>query len=410
MNGDLTDQHAIRLYDPNINPPYPPRPKPDEDDEEEMEPKEGPGDIGSTGFGERASEVPAPGGGVFAGAGGMAPPFAPGGPENPYPPSAGMPPNPNLPPGSEAYQPGFIGSGAPGSVYPGSSYPGEPPQPHMGISATGGVGAEITGNIPGQPGYQPQPQSGLPGHGTTPGQFQPGGGPPYPMQPKMPQAGRMPQQYGSQPQQNPQQAQQAQLQKAKSANPRSEAGFLARITPIEGGSPTHPIAPIEPGEPGEPVPPDQGGSVTQGKPRGLRILPMPKDKQPPDGPPKPPGQWVTVNAGKGQPPAYGYLEKEDDDTSEDTGLEPAPKKKSGTASHGAGTLQSGTTGTKRSGEGSGSENEQKGHYVPVLLPGKEPKMDEEPTWCWIPEISMEYGVKDSEDSGGSGDKPQPKPA
>lgn len=311
-----------------------------------MHPKEGPGPIGSTGFGE----APSPGGGTFVGPGGQAPPFAPGGPENPYPPSAGMPPpNINLPPGSAAMQPGFMGSGAPGSG-PGMQ-PGNYPMPPSTMSGTGGIGATHPASI--QQG-QRNPKSGLPGHGTTPGQFQPGG--------------------GVKSQMGPQQTQQAQ---------RSDPGFLARIIPMEGGGAVTPgPEPVEPG-PEPPIPPDQGGSVTQGKPHGIRTLPMPKDKEPPEGPPKPPGQWVTLDAGKGQPPAYGFIESQD--PSEDSGLEGPPKKgkKEGQPTLGGKPKE-------------GSEGEQKGHYVPVQVPGKSPKASDEPVWCWVPQIDEHYGVRHEE--------------
>lgn len=321
-----------------------------------MHPKEGPGDIGSTGFGEGPG-APSPGGGSFVGPGGQAPPFAPGGPENPYPPSAGMHlPNPEQPPGSAAMQPGFMGSGAPGSG-PGM----QPMQYPMPMSSVGGIGA--TG--------QPQ-QSGLPGHGTTPGKFQPGGGTRGQMQPQGP--GRNPQM-----QQGPPQQQSQRPQKPPAGEP--DEGFLARIIPQgEGGEGG------DGGGPEPPIPPEEGGSVTKGKPRGIRTLPMPKDKEPPEGPPKPPGQWVTLDAGKGQPPAYGFIESED--PTEDSGLEPAPKKhkdkKEGAALGGAQKPKE------------GNEGEQKGHYVPVQVPGKQPKASDEPVWCWVPTIDDTYGVKHEE--------------
>lgn len=349
--------------------------------------KEGPGDIGSTGFGE------GPGANIV-GPGGQAPPFAPGGPENPYPASAGMPP-PNAKDES-AFQPGFLGSGAIGSgLVPGQpgfmGYPTTQPTTNIpgfyptSVAAIGGAGV---------PTGAPQ---GLPGHGTTPGRFQPGGG-----VSNMPQAGTLPSQRPGQ----------------------REAGFLARITHVSGdvsritpvasggglGGPgvMPPIAlpptipgqgpgvgggPIIPGEPpsvGEPgfptppivIPPDFGGGPTQGKPRGLKTLPMPKDKQPPSGPPKPPGQWVTLDAGRGQPPAYAFIE--DSGPGTDDGLE-GPQPKGGKP----GTLPS---------RPPGSTSGEKGHYVPVLLPYmvQPTGEDSEPTWAWVPTIDDTYGVKEPE--------------
>ena len=45
------------------------------------------------------------------------------------------------------------------------------------------------------------------------------------------------------------------------------------------------------------------------KPRGFYLLPYPKDQKPPNNPPTPQtkGHWITVDAGWGMPPVYGFL-------------------------------------------------------------------------------------------------------
>lgn len=212
---------------------------------------------------------------------------------------------------------------------------------------------------------------GLPGHGTTPGQFQPGGGQPYTSMQNVTLA-----------------AQQA----------ASQGGYLAQIIPVPGtvGAPPSvgggPIPP-SPGQPptvgggpitppptvggGPIIPPEMGGGPTTGaKPKGLKTLPVPPDKPAPSGPPKPPGQWVTVDGGKGQPPAYGFIPSE---SHVDTGLEPAPKK-----------------GAPVGPKPPIDPNAEKGHYVSVAIPYAQPAAsgDYDPVWCWIPEIATDYGVKD----------------
>lgn len=255
-----------------------------------MQPREGPGPLGSTGFGEVPGqhyipggsgelETPSPGGGIFEGPGGQAPPFAPGGPENPYPPSAGMPP-PNItqPPGSAAMQPGFMGSGAPGSI------PGNYPVPPAGLSPTFG------GTVPTHPVSSPQGQPGY----------------------------NLPKQQSSQ----------------------SSGG--SRMTATQN---------------------PQQGPMSGVKPRGIRTVPPPEGKHPPKEPPEPPGQWVTLDAGKGQPPAYGFIQQKDE-SSTDTGLGDDSEKKPP------------------------KPHEQKGHYVAV-----QGRQDDDPIWCWVPEIGADYGVK-----------------
>ena len=126
---------------------------------------------------------------------------------------------------------------------------------------------------------------------------------------------------------------------------RMGPGFLAHITPVSGD--VSRVVPIS-------------GSVPEygpGKPRGLKPLPLPKDKKHPDGPPKPPGNWVTLDGGKGQPPAYGFIAHEE--SGPDVGL--------------------GKTT-------SFSTTKEKGHYVYVAV-------GEAPAWCWVPTIDDSYGVE-----------------
>ena len=201
-----------------------------------------------------------------------------------------------------------LGGQAPKDATPPSSGAGAPtstPYPNSPIFAAGG-----------------QAPPGLPP--TVPGQFQPGGG--HPTSPYT-------------------QASQAAQMQTQQSMPRSGPGFLAHITPVSGD--VSRVVPIS-------------GSVPEygpGKPRGLKPLPLPKDKKHPDGPPKPPGQWVTLDGGKGQPPAYGFIAHEE--SGPDVGL--------------------GKTT-------SFSTTKEKGHYVYVAV-------GEAPAWCWVPTIDDSYGVE-----------------
>jgi hypothetical protein len=130
--------------------------------------------------------------------------------------------------------------------------------------------------------------------------------------------------------------------------------------PLRPGPPKPP-EPVDPGWgiPVLPIPPEFPPAVGSGKPAGIPILPMEPHWTAPTAPPLPPGTWVTVQAGRGQPPAWAFIAK-------DTGLAPEPK--------------------------GGAQPGQKGHYVPVGL--AQPKdAPGDPTWAWIPEIGPDYGVK-----------------
>lgn len=336
--------------------------------------------------------VPSAGGGTFEGPGGMAPAFAPGGPLDPLTPAMTEEYFQSVEQGAiqqGAFQPGFIGSGAPGDPMLGAGAPRDTPYPTSSIAAVGGAGAGST--------VYPTPSNqGLPGHGTTPGRFQPGGGV------HLPSTGQLP---------------------TQRPGTGRDPGFLARIVPVSGdvsriipvsgsgGEVAPPIQPsppgvgggpvIPPGRPGtrppnpdlpgtvEPpivIPPTEGGGPTYGKPKGLKTLPMPKDKVPPEGPPKPPGQWVTLDAGRGQPPAWAFIE-DASTAGGDTGLTPEPKKTPGTL-----PTRPGPSG-------------EKGHYVPVQLPYDVQPIDaqDEMVWAWVPNIDATYGVKEEEPP-----KPQPK--
>lgn len=324
--------------------------------------KEGPGPIGSTGFGEIPHQssppnVPGPGNvGQFSGPGGQAPPFAPGGPRNPYPISAGMPP--------------------PSYSYPTGPGPGYP------------LGQVPPGSLPG-PTFPQTPPGGYSGSPTL--------GPPLSSPPEMP-TGMMPGNYPM-PYSMPQQFNPA-------LNPMFQKGMPGQLQPQGQFQPGQlgaqkPMSPQGPGQPGQ-YPPGQmpgqmpGQHQHQGlKPKGFKTLPMPKDKEPPKDSPQPPGQWITVDAGKGHPPAYGFV-PENQISDEDTGLDATPKGHGGPGKEGQ---QSGISGTAKQSSGSGS-GEQKGHYVNIQLPGKD--SDDDPTWCWIPEIDSKYGVKDKEEK-------EPKP-
>lgn len=179
--------------------------------------------------------------------------------------------------------------------------------------------------------------------------------------------------------------------------PKGREGFFARITPLRKppGSPGTPENPIELPEPGEPEEPEVGepGFPTPpihlpdlpdepvhplppitppvvppggGKPAGFPTLPMDPAWTAPTAPPHGPGTWVTINAGKGHPPAWAFVAQDD-------GLAPAPASGPPTAP---------PTGAAA------------GHWVPIG-PAKQPKGEDvkDPVWAWVPHIGADYGVK-----------------
>jgi hypothetical protein len=131
--------------------------------------------------------------------------------------------------------------------------------------------------------------------------------------------------------------------------------------PIIGpGTPAHPIAPVYPisGLPDHPIvlPPDPA------KPKGVPVVQMEADWEPPTTAPVPGGSWLTLDAGFGEPPAWGYVSP----THDDGGIgEPEPK---------------------------GGVDVSRGHYVPI---------SDRPDWAWVPDIGSDYGVTEA-------DAPEPK--
>ena len=286
--------------------------------------------------------IPAPGGGIFVGPGGQAPPFAPGGPDEK-----------------------ILDEKVP-ELGPGAGQPTYTPFTDISISAAGGIGMglptsqlqqmQLQGvqNVPATKSSSSFYAQIIPIEGNPPVI---GGGPSVPP-------------------------------------PVIGGGPIIPSPPVIGGGPSVPPvypgqglpnAPVYPGQglPDAPVIPGQGlpPSHGMGKPVGFKTLPMPKDQAPPDSPPKPPGIWVTVDGGKGQPPAFGFVAQE---SGSDSGLEPTPKKKE----RGGAPPPSGIKPP--------SEHEQKGHYVPLDVPVVTPVSTSDVIWCWIPEISSDYGVKEPE--------------
>jgi hypothetical protein len=131
-----------------------------------------------------------------------------------------------------------------------------------------------------------------------------------------------------------------------------------------GGGPIYPDEPVDPGwgipelphVPVQPLPPTRPPAVGSGKPAGVPVLPM--EGTPPTGVPTPPGTWVTLDAGKGQPPAWGYIPR-------DNGL-------------GGGEAQ--------------PKGGVQGHWVPVGVPTPKDAGTSSQVWAFVPEIGSSYGV------------------
>ena len=121
-----------------------------------------------------------------------------------------------------------------------------------------------------------------------------------------------------------------------------------------GGNVPFPTPPIYiPGLPPIQVPPNPPGSS---KPRGFPVVPDNPLYKPPVGGPTYPGAWVTVDAGAGKPPAYGWLQAE-------YALPKAPTPASD------------------------------GHWVPIDTGS--PKIGDRvapPTWVWVPHIGADFGT------------------
>lgn len=136
--------------------------------------------------------------------------------------------------------------------------------------------------------------------------------------------------------------------------------------------PGHPVTPLPPSGP-PPV-------VSFGKPGGIPILPSDPNQKPPANPPAPPGTWVTLDAGKGQPPAWAYIPQ-------DHGLGGAPPP----------VGPPGAPVVTPQGGAPPPSGAPAGHWVPVgTAPSAQPKdggAASEPTWAYVPEISAQYGIK-----------------
>jgi len=190
--------------------------------------------------------------------------------------------------------------------------------------------AKVTALIPGAgeppyvdntlPGQQPYPDNSLPGDQPYPDNTLPGQ-PPYPSQ---------------------------------------GPGFPTHPIVIPPGTPPgyHPSHPIVlPGEPSHPIvyppaPPRSGG-----KPRGFPVkktLQM-GDEAPKNGP-GPFGAWVVIDAGKGEPPAFGWLEAETPFPSNPT-----------------------------------SQLPEGGHWVAIDLATPKDLEYHPATWVWVPEIDDDFG-------------------
>ena len=151
--------------------------------------------------------------------------------------------------------------------------------------------------------------------------------------------------------------------------------------PTIGGGP---IVPELPGVPIQPLPPGGNGGtapvVSHGKPAGVSVLPADPTLTPPTAPPQPPGVWVTIDPGHGQPPAWGFVPKGSGaGTPPDTGLPPV-------AGHPLPTPPGGPpTVTPAGGAPAPTPT---GHWVPLATAS--PKSAT--TWAWVPEIGPQYGL------------------
>ena len=162
--------------------------------------------------------------------------------------------------------------------------------------------------------------------------------------------------------------------------PGGYPGFPAPPPSIGGG----PIFPELPGVPIPPLPPGGNGGtapvVSHGKPAGVSVLPADPTLTPPTAPPQPPGVWVTLDPGHGQPPAWGFVPKGSGaGTPPDTGLPPV-------AGHPLPTPPGGPpTVTPAGGAPAPTPT---GHWVPLATAS--PKSAT--TWAWVPEIGPQYGL------------------
>jgi len=256
----------------------------------------------------------------------------------------------------------------------------------------------VQGNNPGQPPVvgggpiTPEPPVGTwpgspggggpvdPGFGI-PGSVDPGWGQGHPMPPHGPIGGGSPTDPG--------------WSGGVVAPPHVGGGPSHPVPPHLGGGPIPPTRPVDPGwgKPVLPIPPTHPPAVTAGKPGGVPILPMDPSWTPPTAAPAPPGTWVTLDAGKGQPPAWGFIP----DHAPDHGLGgPIVSPAAGQPQYGQ-PAQFGGAQPPQPGGGQPTG----GHWVPVgtaqpkggaPAPGPTPPTSE-PTWAFVPEIGASYGVK-----------------
>jgi hypothetical protein len=105
--------------------------------------------------------------------------------------------------------------------------------------------------------------------------------------------------------------------------------------------------------------------------------------KPPTTPPQPPGFWVTLDGGKGAPPAWGYVQHEDKPPQPpDHGLGGPPVVGGGPATP--------PPPVAVPAGGAPAPGTPPGHWVPVGI--ADPKGGD-PTWAFVPEIGKDYGVK-----------------
>lgn len=189
----------------------------------------------------------------------------------------------------------------------------------------------------------------------------------------------------------------------------------------EPGEPEHPIDPGDPDYPESPDYPDVGlprppignrppginprppiGNRPPGpgevppvpeKPVGVRVLPMDPEWEAPADPPQPPGVWLVVNAGRRQPPAWGFVPT-------NVGLPEGPPSRP-TRPGPEGGQPPGVPPSRPSRPAPAGGADATGHWLPIKPLGPQAIDEEsdpeasdfEPDWVWVPHIGPEFGVK-----------------
>jgi hypothetical protein len=150
--------------------------------------------------------------------------------------------------------------------------------------------------------------------------------------------------------------------------------------PTVGGGPIVPDLP--PGHPVQPLPPGHAPVVPPGsgvgKPPGVPIIGAPPDAKPPMTPPQPPGTWVNLDGGKGEPPAWGYV-PQGAPVLPDHGLPGGPPV---AMPAGGAPPAPGPSAT--------------GHWVAIgsaAPPSQPDPKGSNPVWAWVPHIDATYGTK-----------------